>query len=50
MIVIKVKVKSGNKIIEFNNDAKGIRDFIILLNRMFRKANIDVIIVGGYEY
>lgn len=47
--MIKVKVRSGNKIIEFNNDAKGIRDFIILLNRMFRKANIDVIIAGRYK-
>ena len=47
--MIKVKVRSGNKIIEFNNDAKGLRDFIILLNRMFREANIDVIIAGRYK-
>lgn len=47
--MIKVKVSSGNKIIEFNNDAKGIRDFIIFLNKMFRKANIDEIIAGSYE-
>ena len=47
--MIKVRVKSGNKIIEFNNDAKGIRDFIILLKEVFKKANIDVRIVGGYK-
>lgn len=47
--MIKVKVKNGNKIIEFNNNAKGIRDFIILLNKMFKKADIDVIITGGYK-
>lgn len=44
--MIKVKIKSGNKIIEFNNNAKGIRDFIILLNEMLKKSNIDVRITG----
>lgn len=47
--MIKVRVRSGNKIIEFNNDAKGIRDFIILLNEMLKKSNIDVRITGGYK-
>lgn len=40
--MLKVRIKNGNKIIEFNNNAKGIRDFIDLLNEMFDKGGIDV--------
>ncbi len=36
------------KKIDFKNDAKGIRDFILLLNKMFKENGIRIYI--GFSY
>lgn len=35
--------------IQFKNDAKGIRDFIILLNKMFKENSIRIYIDFSYD-
>lgn len=47
--MLKIKVYSKDKIFSFNNDAKGIRDFIYLLNRKLKENNIEITITSTYE-
>ena len=39
---------STKRKIDFKNDAKGIRDFILLLNKMFKENGIRIYI--GFSY
>lgn len=49
MLKIKIKDYESEKYIEFNNNAKGIRDFVILLNKIFKKNEVGVRINASYK-
>lgn len=45
---MKITIYDYKRKIDFKNDAKGIRDFILLLNKMFKENGIRIYI--GFSY